>query len=132
MTSAGVDSFFNEPEGEVFRDQGRPVLVPRSVSPSAGIKVVYTRASSMAEYVSDSQHFHKWEMRGLARGLGIREDLAALAASETYCSGLTNVPERGEKARSGRRLDAIIERAHDAVRWHEKADYGTAFHAHTE
>lgn len=131
--SASVENFFTPPEGEAMRDGGgRPLLVPVGVDPSSGIRASYTRASSMADHLEDKSHIHRWEMRYLAKALGRHEDLAALAATETYSTGLTNPTIGRDKSASGRRLDKIIERALDRERIHEKADWGTAVHGFTE
>ncbi len=94
--------------------------------------VPYTSASSLASAITDESHIHRWEMRNLAKAMGLSPDLALLAAAEPYSTGLTNPTVGREKSRSGRALDNIIERALDRVRLHEKADYGTAVHAFTE
>ena len=96
------------------------------------VRIPHTAASTMSSYIEKSSHIHKWEMRYLAIGMGRRPDLARLAASETYNTGLYAQFEGREKQDSGRRVDEIIERALDTMRIHEKADYGTAFHQHTE
>ena len=121
------------PEPDVKRAPGgSPLLVPRGLE-GKDIRATYTRASYMADFVTDKAHIHKWEMRYLAKAMGQNEDLAALAACETYSTGLTDLPKtQQEKTASGRRLDEIIERAFDRVRLHEKADQGTAVHGFTE
>ena len=118
-----VDTFFEESQRD---GQGRPLIR------NGPVAVPYTRASSLADYISDNEHIHRWEMRYLAKAMGKHEDLAALAASERYNTGLSDVLEQRDKTASGRRLDTIIERALDRERIHEKADYGTAIHAFTE
>lgn len=129
-------TFFDEPErgrGGVPRDsKGRALLVPKGLPKSAGIRVPYSSASGLADSISDDFHIHRWQMRYLAKAMGQRPDLGRLAAAEPYSTGLYAEFEPGEKARSGRALDRIIERALDSIGIDEKADYGTAFHAHTE
>lgn len=128
-----TDDFFSIPEGVVERsDGGSPRLVPRGVDPASGIRADYTRASYMSGFIEESEHFHRWEMRYLAKAMGQNEDLAALAACETYSTGVTDATYGRVKTNSGRRLDEIIERALDRVRIHEKADRGTAVHGFTE
>lgn len=127
-----VNSFFDMPEADVMRGTGgSPLLVPRGLE-GKGIRSEYTRASYMADYVEDKAHIHKWEMRYLAKAMGQNEDLAALAALEVYSTGISDAVFGREKTQSGRNLDAIIERAFDRVRLHEKADRGTAVHGFTE
>lgn len=119
--------------GGVIRDgRGRAMLIPKGVPAKSGVRVPYSSASGLADHIADPNFFHTWELRYLAKGLGQRPDLARLAASEVYSTGLYARFERGEKQASGRRLDSIIERALDHAQIHEKADYGSAFHQHTE
>jgi len=111
------------PEG-VERDQwGRPLILQPD-----GSKVGYTRASSLSGYIENKLGLHIWQKRLLARGMGQREDLAALA------SALPPIPA-DDKARAkeiNAELDEIIERALDTARAYEGADYGTAVHAFTD
>lgn len=129
MAAPSPAEFFSnlDADHEVERDHGRPLVVPAG----GGVAVPYTRASSLADYIADHRHIHRWEMRYLAKALGQNPDLAHLAAVETYSTG-SDEPPRREKTASGRRLDSIIERALDRAKIHEKADYGTAVHAATE
>lgn len=130
MTS--VADFFTQTEEEVPRGPGgSPMLVPRGLE-GKDIRAAYTRASYMSGFIEESEHFHKWEMRYLAKAMGQNEDLAALAACETYSTGVSDAVYGRAKSASGRRLDEIIERALDRVRIHEKADRGTAIHGFTE
>lgn len=125
-----VTDFFDIPEADVKRGPGgSPMLVPRGLVTT---RSAYTRASYMADFVEDKSHIHKWEMRYLAKAMGQNEDLAALAAVETYSTGISDAVQGREKTASGRRLDDIVERALDRVRIHEKADRGTAVHGATE
>lgn len=127
-----VADFFSMPEADVQRGEGgSPMLVPKGLE-GKGIRAPYTRASYMADFVEDKHHIHRWEMRYLAKAMGQNEDLAALAACETYSTGISDATKGREKTASGRRLDEIIERAFDRVRLHEKADRGTAVHGFTE
>ena len=131
-------SFWDMPEPDVKRGSGgSPMLVPEAFEDHEDpMRVEYTRASYMADFIESKTHIHKWEMRYLARGLGQNEDLAALAATETYSTGLEteffDPNQTRAKTASGRRLDSIIERTFDRVKLHEKADRGTAVHGFTE
>lgn len=117
--------------GGVRRDsRGRALLVPKGLA-GTDVRAPYSSASGLADHISDDSFLHTWQMRYLARGLGQREDLAALAALETYHTGLDPL-DIAEKRSSGRALDRIIERALDHVKIHEKADYGTVVHGFTE
>jgi hypothetical protein len=106
------------------------MLVPRGMPKT--MRTRYTRASALSGYIEDVAYIHKWQMRYLALGMGRNPDLAELAAVETYNTGLRNPVYGRDKSQSGRRLDAIIERAMDRVGILEKADRGTAIHATTE
>lgn len=127
-------TFFDIPADREPRrntETGAPQLIPRGLE-ATGVRSDYTRASYMADYVEDKSHIHKWEMRYLCKAMGRNEDLAALAAVETYSTGISDAVFGRDKSASGRRLDDIIRRALDRVRIHEKADRGTAIHGATE
>jgi hypothetical protein len=106
------------------------MLVPRGMPKT--MRTRYTRASALSGSIEDMAHIHRWSMRYLAKGMGMRPDLAELAAVEPYSTGIANPVFGREKSQSGKRLDAIIERAMDAAGNYEKADRGTAIHAATE
>jgi len=125
-----IDPLTDEPigRGGVRRDRyDNALLFPRGIPK----RVPYTSASSMADIISSQYAIHLWEKRYLARGLGMREDLAALCGAEVYTTGF-GLEDIGENKASGRRLDEHIRRALDTARVHEKADYGTAGHLLTE
>lgn len=124
-----LETFFDLDEGPPRDRWGRPLLIPRGGTEAD--RRWYTRASSLADKLADFSHVHTWEKRYLARGMGLRPDLCRLAAAEPYTTGFDK-GNASENRASGKRLDEIIERALDAVKIHEKADYGTAIHARTE
>jgi len=127
--SMDFDDFFDTTIGPARDKHERPLLIPRGGTEDD--RKPYTRASSLADMIEDFTFLHTWEKRYLARGMALRMDLCRLAAAEPYTTGF----DKGEDAinrASGKRLDEIIERALDAVKIHEKADYGTAVHARTE
>jgi hypothetical protein len=115
---------------DVQREGGEPLLVPRGMPKN--VRARYTRASALSSYIEDVKYIHKWQMRYLAKAMGQNPDLAELAAVEPYSTGLRNPVFGSDKSQSGRRLDAIIERALDRAGILEKADRGTAIHAATE
>jgi hypothetical protein len=105
----------------------RPLLVPVG----GGERQPYTSVSTLSDALTDTRGLDIWDRRMIARGIGLSEELAALAAAEPYHTGLG---ERDVKAmkESGRRLDELIDRARDVAKAHQKRDYGTAFHGLTE
>jgi hypothetical protein len=126
-----VQTFFNERPDEVRRESGYPMLIPRGLE-STGQRVRYTRASGLADFISEQEFFHRWEMRYLAMGIARNPDLAGMAAVETYNTGVLHPAFGSQKTASGRRLDDIIYKALDREGIHEKADWGTAVHGFTE
>lgn len=123
-----IEPNLNDPDlvPGIERDNGGRPLIRQP----DGSRLAYTRASSLGEFVTKQAHLHIWEMRYLARMLGQNEDLAALAAIETYSTGFDE--DTVTKSQSGKRLDGIIKRALDRGRIEERADYGTVVHARTE
>lgn len=126
-----VDDLFADvakEEGGPARLRGGPMLVPRGAPD--GVRSRYTRASSFADRVMSKDHIWTWERRYIARGLGLRPDLAELASGETYRSSklVTGTDALKENRASGKRLDEIIERAKDAAGIAHQADRGTAVH----
>jgi hypothetical protein len=121
-----TDGFFDDVANDVDRDNsGSPLILQED-----GSRLAYTRASSLGDFLVDTQFLRKWELRYLARQMGKNEDLAALAGLETYSTGFDE--DAVTKSSSGKRLDAIINQAFDRGRMNERADYGTVVHALTE
>jgi hypothetical protein len=133
-----TETFFDDvaaPGSGLQRDRwGRPLLVPRGMPKT--VKAPYTRASSLADFVSNDRGIQIWERRYLIRGMGANEDLQELAACESYNTGLYGPGEPAQDTKenraSGQRLDEIGVRALERMKIHEKADYGTAVHQATE
>lgn len=105
---------------------GRPLLYPRG----SADKKAYTRASSLGDVLDDHLFLWKWKMRGLAKAIADRLDLARLVAAEPYTCGFA-LDEQANRA-AGRNIDAVIDRALDHAGVDMKADYGTAIHLRTE
>lgn len=138
--------FFAEEKPPRNPKNGNPLLIPRSSTTAE--RVEYSRMSSLADVFDDHFFLWKWKMRGLAMGLSQNLDLMRLLAAETYTVGFVDIPDiegEGVRARAGRqrvaeaenresgkRVDAVIERALDRVGIDIKADYGTAIHMRTE
>lgn len=126
MSDDGDGFFDDDLSNEVDRDNsGAPLIIQPD-----GSRLAYTRASSLGDYLVDTQFLQIWEKRYLARQMGKHEDLAALAGLETYSTGFDE--DSVTKSASGKRLDSLIARAFDRGRMHERADYGTVVHALTE
>lgn len=131
---SSLDDFFKD-TGDVERRGGKPNLLPRGVT-NPSMRATYTRASSLAEYVTDSTHLERWERRYIAKGLGMRPDLAIMAASNPYTTGRLSKPTDREaldrNKQAGLELDRIVEEAAEVAGIHESANYGTAIHEFTE
>jgi hypothetical protein len=124
-----IDQFV-KPEMPPRDNSGRPLLIPRGMPVHDDNRVAYTRASSLGDLLEEFSFLWKWKMRGLAVGLSKRLDLIRLASSEIYTCGFSE-NERANRE-SGKRIDAVIERALEEAGVDAKADYGTAIHARTE
>jgi hypothetical protein len=122
------DGFFDDADdlaNEVERQGGEPLIIQPD-----GSRKAYTRASSLGDFIVDTKFLQLWQQRYLVRQMGKNEDLAALAGLETYSTGFDE--DSITKSASGKRLDAIAQRAFDRGRIHERADFGTVTHALTE
>ena len=124
-----ISQFF-EPDKPPRDSSGRPMLIPRGVAVADVNRVPYTRASGLADVLEEFSFLWKWKMRGLAKGLADRPDLARLVAAEDYTCGFAENDRANREA--GRRIDQVIERAMDHAGVDMKADYGTAIHLRTE
>lgn len=103
---------------------GRPKLKPRGIN----TRVEYTRASALAGYITSGQGLEKWTRRLIARGAGIRPDLARMAAAEDY----DQTPGTEKDAiykEAGQNLDRYIDEMIEAAGGHAKANWGTAVHS---
>ena len=137
-----IDLFFGGDDDAYFgppRDRyKRPMLIPTAQYPGltadqrmqaaqGGLRVPYTRASSLASYIANFKALHTWQMRRTAKGLSLRPDLMAMAAAlprfenDSKKDKLTNV-----------RLDEIIEQGAEYGQIHEQANWGTAIHSFTD
>lgn len=131
----GDDEAYFGPERDRYK---RPLLIPTAEYPGldadqraraamGGLKVPYTRASSLASYIANFKALHTWQMRRLTKGLALRPDLMAMAAAlprfenDSKKDRLTNV-----------RLDEILEQAIEYGQVHEQANWGTAIHSFTD
>ena len=98
----------------VGRDRwGRPLIVPEG----GGKAVPYTRISTLAKTLDDTEGLSRWKCRQVAAGIAARPDLHALAVSA-----------RGDK----QRLGEVVEQAMEAAASGSAANVGTALHTFTE
>ncbi len=134
MSAQTVDPFDLDVESPPRDRYGRPLLVPIN----GGDRVSYTRMSSLSNMICDQSGLALWEKRLLARGLGAREDLAAMAAALPRCAGdkrekkgLSAAEKREDKAINAK-LDEYIEQALEHAGRSFKANSGTAIHGFTD
>lgn len=154
--SPELDDVFETIQNPLDRDQyDRPRLIPGPELDAAPMlvnrrtkkypdgrrpdgKLPYTRASSLANYVSDHTALETWRMRSLTKGLGEREDLAAMAAAlPPIISNLRDKEtlsraEEDQDRKTNHALDAIAEEAMIYANRDYKANWGTAVHGFTD
>lgn len=128
MSDESLDAFFTlsgetpEIPDEIERDQwGRPLILQPD-----GSRVAYTRASSLANNIENRFGLHKWDVRQVVRGMGLLEDVAAMAASLPSATG-----DKRKDGISNKALDEYADLAREAARVHKEANYGTAVHGFT-
>lgn len=120
----GYDPSDQQVPEDVPRDQwGRPLIIDLQT----GEMVAYTRASTMSNYIANKSGLHIWQKRNVARGMGLREDLAAMAAALPVETG-----NKRKDADMKKELDEVIAAAEEAADAHYKANWGTAVHAFTD
>lgn len=86
--------------------------------PETGKELYWTRVTTFNKSASDQFKISEWSQRMVAKGIGLRQDLYALAA-------VTPLTERNE-------LQNIATQAKDAAAARERANLGTAEHAWAE
>jgi hypothetical protein len=104
-----------EPPPEVKRDQWGRYLLPH---PEGGKLQAWTRATTFAKSASDTFALAQWQNRMVAKGMSMRPDLYALAAS-------THPDDKAT-------LNRIAEQAKEAAGGSSASAIGTALHAFTE
>jgi hypothetical protein len=115
-----TDEFVNPDHGDKpgavkFSHNGRYILP----DPETGKEKQWTRASTIAHTISDTYHLDKWRDRMIARGMGLRPDLASLA-------GQYDVTEHKTE------LQKIADQAMDTAGANQGANLGTALHGYAE
>lgn len=88
------------------------------VDPETGRDRSWTRATTIAKTISDEYNLQLWGKRMVAKGIGIRRDLYALASA-------TPIDDKDT-------LNDICRQATDAVAAGGKANLGSALHSFTE
>jgi hypothetical protein len=117
-----TDNPFSEPDtdsgwtGKVQMGHAGRYVLP---DPVTGKEKLWTRVSTIAKVLQDSYHLDKWHLRMVAKGMGIRPDLVALAA---------NMDVREDKEA----LQEVADTAHEAAGGSIGANMGTALHAYCE
>jgi|SRR5215216_5748326 len=87
--------------------------------PETGKVQLFSRVSTIARTIADTYHLDKWEGRMIAKGMGVRPDLAELTRS------LDVTEDRDE-------LQKLAEQAKEAAGGSVGANLGTALHKHCE
>lgn len=118
-----TDDVFSSPdgtgngyEGKVRIGHGRRYILP---DPITGKEKHWTRVSTIAKTLQDSYHLEQWKLRMVAKGMGIRPDLVALAAN-------LDVTEDKDD------LQDVASKAHEAAGGNIGSNMGTALHAFVE
>lgn len=148
-----LDQIFDAASDLPLRDKpwDRPLLVPgpelakaplllnpSNRKPRTDGKLPYTRASSLANYVSDHTALVTWNLRSVVKGLCEREDLAAMGAALPPIIGNSrdkagmSAAEKKQDAETNKVLDQIAEEAARHANRDYKAAWGTAVHGFTD
>lgn len=110
----------NQPllQPEPKRDRWGRYLLPDPGQPGATSTLPWTRATTFAKSISDTFGLAKWQTRMAVKGVTMRPDLYALAASAPIDDKTT--------------LDRVAEAAKEAAGTTAGANQGTALHTFTE
>lgn len=87
--------------------------------PDTGEEAHFTRVTTIASTLADTYGLNQWAKRNVARGMGLRTDLAAMAAAAD--------PDTDKSTLAG-----IVEQAEAAAGAKRGANNGTAFHKFAE
>lgn len=116
-----TEDVFGQPAQEadgIKRDRYGRYMLPDPEGKSNGRRIPWTRATTVAKTLSDTYALSRWGERQVVKGIGVRADLHALAAS-------TPVSDT-------ERLDSIAKQAKDAALSQQGANLGSALHSFTE
>ena len=97
------------------RDRWKRPLLPH---PETGVIQPWPRISGVAKTLSDLFGLEQWGNRNIVLGMGLRDDLQALAGGGT-------AEDKGQ-------LGSIVKQAQTAAKASSGANLGTAFHKLTE
>jgi hypothetical protein len=111
-----ADQFMAAPSRRKEFDHLKRYLLPDPVN--GGKDVPWTRVSTYAKSISDMYSLTQWEQRMVAKGIGLRSDLYALACA---------TPVEDSKT-----LNEVAEKAKEAAAASKGANLGTALHSFTE
>jgi hypothetical protein len=111
-----ADRFMAAPSRRKEFDHLKRYLLPDPVT--GGKDVPWTRVSTYAKSISDMYGLTQWEKRMVAKGIGLRSDLYALACA-------TPIEDR-------KQLDDLASQAKAAAEASRGANLGTALHSFTE
>lgn len=114
--------------GGVLRDQyDRALLLP----PEGGARRPYTSMSTLAKQLGQDASLHRWELRNVAKGVGMSRELSALAGSSRYDTRIGEEDEARNRE-EGLILDEIVRDAKELAGAHQKRNWGSAFHRYAE
>lgn len=132
MTQQPIDAFssvsyssdpYDEIPEYIPRDRwGRPLIKQPD-----GTTEPYSRCSSLASTIENKKGLGIWDVRNIVRGVGLREDLAAMAAGLPSITGDKRKDELTNKT-----LDEIADVARDVAGEHAGRNWGSAVHSFTE
>lgn len=93
----------------------------RLFHPETGGEVTWTRASTLAKTLESTYNLERWKLRKVVEGLGLREDLRALAISIKAAD-----PDSRDQ------YQEVASKAMEAAKVDAGANRGTAFHSIVE
>lgn len=135
MTAAADIFGLDDVEELPRRDRyGRPLLLPRL----GGDRVAYTRASSLANMISDTSSLDIWAQNQIVVGMGQRPDLVALASTlpplhdEMVHKDRLDKVQKQQDIQTKKELRVLREAAREQAKASFKARMGTAVHAACE
>lgn len=108
-------------EDRVKRDRWKRYLLP---DPETGEEVAWTRVTTINKCVADMHNLERWKQRQAVRGVALRADLLALAAS------VNSLPSDDPQAKET--LNDVVKQAQAAAGSSSGANLGKALHTATE